>query len=139
MDVITSSGMIPILVHPECAIGAHVTFFMNNRIQRCTNCGSSLFRIYETNIPEGTYDHEICAVCNCRLGARMNAFEKELQYFNNDVDHPFECIPIKQADVDAFVLDKDSSEVPAIQFIHYLESLEYDVSTFKPIKINKEL
>ncbi len=66
MDVITGSGHIPVLILPECAIGEHVDY-CEWQIDRCSNCGSSLFRNYTDN----NETHQICAVCNCRLGGFM--------------------------------------------------------------------
>jgi hypothetical protein len=139
MDVITGSGVIPVLTQPECAIGAHVTWFEEQRLQRCSNCGSSLFRLYSVNTDEGTFDHEICAVCNCRLGGRPNNFKTILQYFNGDMEHPFECIPIKQRDIDEFVYNTELKESPTEQFIEYLGSINYNVITHTIAKINKVL
>jgi len=69
MDVIVGSGMIPVLVLPECAVGQHVQFYDEINVDRCTNCGSSLFRNYvELNTEKEDWIQQICAVCGQRLG-----------------------------------------------------------------------
>lgn len=73
MDVIVGSGMIPVLVLPECAIGQHVKFYNEYDIDRCSNCGSSLFRNYtERNENDEDWIQQICAVCGNRLGEFRN-------------------------------------------------------------------
>ena len=74
IDVIAGSGHIPILVLPECAVGKYVDYFEWN-LDRCSNCGSSLFRNYTEKNGDDYETHQICAICNCRLGGFVKSKE----------------------------------------------------------------
>jgi hypothetical protein len=129
--------MIPTLVQPENEVCEHIKNFNQNDLERCGNCGSSLWRNYNEDVPEGDYYHQICAVCNQRLGAILHTYKKELHFFDNDVRYPFMCIEIKLDDIEAFDFDIDSDEPAALQFIKHLEELGYDVETLEPNNINR--
>ena len=64
---------IPIITLSELAISEHFPeSFEQENIERCPECGSSLFRIYKEPVPEGTYDNVICGICNHRIGGYLN-------------------------------------------------------------------
>jgi hypothetical protein len=130
--------MIPTLVQPENEVCEHIRCFTQERLERCSNCGSSLWRNYNEDVPEGDYYHQICAVCNQRLGAIQHTYKKELHFFDNDVHYPFMCVEIKIDDIESFEFDIHSNEPAAQQFINHLEQLGYDVETLTPNNIHNK-
>ena len=76
---------IPVIILVESKISEHFQEdpeFEIENIERCPNCGSSLFRIYHEPVPEGTYEQKVCAVCNHRMGGFLDNW-KEI-YKNNE-------------------------------------------------------
>ncbi len=64
---------IPVITLSELAISEHFPeSFEQENIERCPECGSSLFRIYKQPVPRGTYEQNICAICNHRVGGYLN-------------------------------------------------------------------
>ena len=45
-----------------------------DHIERCSDCGSSIFRIYNEPVKEGQYEQLVCAVCGHRVGGWLNDF-----------------------------------------------------------------
>ncbi len=73
---------IPVITLTESAITEHFqqeSCFEQENIERCPKCGSSLFRIYHEPVPEGTYEQNICAVCNHRVGGWVNDWKKKIK------------------------------------------------------------
>jgi len=72
---------IPVITLSELAVAEHFQqepCFEQENIERCPECGSSLFRIYHEPVPEGTYEQNICAVCNHRVGGWLNNWKEQL-------------------------------------------------------------
>jgi len=61
----------------ESTIGEHFEDFEQENLERCADCGSSMFRIYKEPVKEGVYEQMICAVCNHILGGWLNDFRTE--------------------------------------------------------------
>lgn len=61
----------------ESIVGEHFDEFEQEHLERCVDCGSSLFRIYNEPVKEGTYEQMVCAVCNHRVGGWLNDFRSE--------------------------------------------------------------
>lgn len=61
----------------ESIVGEIFEGFEQEHLERCPDCGSSLFRIYKEPVKEGTYEQMICAVCNHRLGGWLNDWRSE--------------------------------------------------------------
>lgn len=61
----------------ESAVEEHFEEFDQEYLERCPDCGSSLFRIYKEPVKEGLYEQMICATCNHRLGGWLNDFNSE--------------------------------------------------------------
>lgn len=59
----------------ESVLCEHFEEFDQEKIERCPDCGSSLFRIYNEPVKEGLYEQMVCAVCNYRVGGWLNDFE----------------------------------------------------------------
>jgi hypothetical protein len=71
---------IPVVTVSENAISEHFPEnYEQENIERCAECGSSLFRIYKEPVPEGTYEQTICAICNNRTGGYVNDWRKKIQ------------------------------------------------------------
>jgi uncharacterized protein with PIN domain len=72
---------IPVITLSELAVAEHFQqpFFEQENIKRCPECGSSLFRIYHEPVPEGTYEQNVCAVCNHRVGGWLNRWKERLK------------------------------------------------------------
>jgi hypothetical protein len=121
---------IPTLVQPECMCAEHFSLsYDQENLERCSNCGSSLFRNYNEPVQEGSYVNQVCAVCNERLGGIVNPYNTHIHYYNGDYNHPFMCCPIKKCDVESFRYDPvNVAGVPAIQFIDHLTQLGYYVN-----------
>ncbi|MFA5394823.1 MAG: hypothetical protein WC346_02270 [Methanogenium sp.] len=133
----TENDKIAVFVEPECAIGEkHIDFYDQMNLDRCSHCGSSLFRNYCEHTVEGCETHQICAVCNSRLGGLISAYNEELHYYCTDFKHPFMCIPIKVEDIASFDFDILSGEPAAVQFMNHIESLGYHVTRLTPKIIN---
>jgi len=73
---------IPVITLSELAIAEHFQqepAFEQENIERCPECGSSLFRIYCEPVPEGTYEQNICAICNHRVGGWLNNWRNKIE------------------------------------------------------------
>lgn len=70
---------IMVITLTEIAVSEHfVESYEQENLERCPECGSSLFRLYNEEVPEGRYDQFICAVCNHRWGGYLNKFKVDL-------------------------------------------------------------
>ena len=72
---------IPVITLSELAVAEHFQqepCFEQENIERCPECGSSLFRLYNEPVPEATYTQNICAVCNHRVGGFVNRWKEQL-------------------------------------------------------------
>ena len=72
---------IQVITLSELAIAEHFQQdpeFEQENIERCPECGSSLFRIYHEPVPEGTYEQNVCAVCNHRVGGWINNWKEKI-------------------------------------------------------------
>lgn len=67
----------------ESTIGEHFEEFEQENIERCPDCGSTIFRIYKEPVKEGTYEQMVCAICNHRVGGWLNDWRSE---GNNNTD-----------------------------------------------------
>lgn len=68
---------INVITLTELAVSEHFPeSYEQENLERCPECGSSLFRIYKEDVPEGSYDQFICAVCNHRWGGYLNRFKE---------------------------------------------------------------
>lgn len=68
------------VVLKESIVGEHfLDTFEQENLERCPDCGSSIFRIYNEPVKEGRYEQIICAVCNHRLGGWLNDYKTELK------------------------------------------------------------
>lgn len=61
----------------ESIVAEHFEEYDQEHIERCPDCGSSLFRIYKEPVKEGTYEQMVCAVCNHRFGGWLNDFRNQ--------------------------------------------------------------
>jgi uncharacterized protein with PIN domain len=61
----------------ESALAEHFEEFDQEYLERCPDCGSSLFRIYKEPVKEGLYEQFVCAICNHRYGGWLNDFKIE--------------------------------------------------------------
>lgn len=61
----------------ESTLAEHFDEYEQENIERCPDCGSSLFRIYNEPVKEGQYEQMVCAVCNHRFGGWLNDFKSE--------------------------------------------------------------
>ncbi len=61
----------------ESIVGEHFEEFDQEHLERCPDCGSSLFRIYKEPVKEGLYEQIICGICNHRFGGWLNDFRSE--------------------------------------------------------------
>jgi uncharacterized protein with PIN domain len=71
---------IPVITLSELSLSEHFReepYFEQENIERCPECGSSLFRIYKEPVLEGLYEQNICAICNHRVGGWLNDFIKK--------------------------------------------------------------
>jgi len=62
----------------ESVLWEHFEEFDQEHLERCPDCGSSLFRIYKEPVKEGLYEQMVCAVCNHRIGGWLNDFKTAL-------------------------------------------------------------
>ena len=77
MEKITNLNHVDVIVVKESALVEHFDEFEQEHLERCPDCGSSLFRIYNEPVKEGQYEQMVCAVCNHRVGGWLNDFKKE--------------------------------------------------------------
>lgn len=68
---------ISVIVLKESTLGEHFEEFEQEHLERCPDCGSSIFRIYKEPVKEGLYEQMVCAVCNHRIGGWLNDFRIE--------------------------------------------------------------
>lgn len=61
----------------ESIVGEHFDEFDQEHLERCPDCGSSLFRIYKDPVKEGLYEQMVCAICNHIFGGWLNDFRSE--------------------------------------------------------------
>ena len=61
----------------ESTVAEHFDEYEQENLERCPDCGSTVFRIYKEPVDEGLYEQMICAVCSHRLGGWLNDFKKE--------------------------------------------------------------
>lgn len=61
----------------ESTVGEHFDEYEQENLERCPDCGSTIFRIYKEPVEEGKYEQMICVVCNHRLGGWLNDFLTE--------------------------------------------------------------
>lgn len=73
----TENRYIDTKILKESIIGEIFEEYEQENIDRCANCGSSLFRIYKEPVKEGVYEQMICAVCNHRVGGWLNDFRSK--------------------------------------------------------------
>lgn len=59
----------------ESMVSSHFEEYEQENLERCSDCGSSIFRIYKEPVEEGIYEQMICAVCNHRVGGWLNDFK----------------------------------------------------------------
>ncbi len=65
------------IVLKESIVGEQFEEFELENLERCPDCGSSLFRIYKEPVKEGLYEQMVCAVCNHVFGGWLNDFRSE--------------------------------------------------------------
>ena len=61
----------------ESTIGECFEEYEQEHLERCPDCGSSIFRIYKEPVKEGLYEQMICAICNHNFGGWLNDFRIE--------------------------------------------------------------
>jgi len=59
----------------ESILANHFQEYEQENIERCSDCGSSIFRIYNEPVKEGKYEQMVCAKCNHRVGGWLNDFK----------------------------------------------------------------
>ena len=70
---------IPVITLSELAVSEHFPDnFEQENLERCPECGSSLFRIYKEPVQEGTYEQYICSICNHRFGGWLNNLKDKI-------------------------------------------------------------
>jgi uncharacterized protein with PIN domain len=72
---------IPVITLTELAVAEHFQEgdgFEQENLERCPECGSSLFRIYKEPVPESTYEQQICAICNHIIGGWVNDWRMQI-------------------------------------------------------------
>ncbi len=72
--MINEEKTIDIKVFKESEISKYFPEYEQENIERCPDCGSSIFRIYKEPVKEGLYEQIICAICNHRYGGWLNDF-----------------------------------------------------------------
>lgn len=77
MEKNTDSNNICATVLKESTLAEIFEEFEQENLERCPDCGSSIFRIYKEPVKEGLYEQMICTVCNHRIGGWLNDFRKE--------------------------------------------------------------
>lgn len=77
MEKITELNHVNVVVLKESAVAEHFDEYEQELLERCPDCGSSIFRIYREPVKEGLYEQMVCAVCNHRVGGWLNDFKTE--------------------------------------------------------------
>lgn len=73
----TENRFIDTKILKESVIGEIFEEYEQENIERCPDCGSSVFRIYNEPVKEGVYEQMVCAVCNHRVGGWLNDFRSK--------------------------------------------------------------
>lgn len=82
--MIEERKQILVVTLTELAISEYFDDFEQENLERCPECGSSLFRLYKQHVPEGSYDQFICAVCNHRWGGYLNDYNIQFKEKGNN-------------------------------------------------------
>lgn len=75
---------ITVIVNPLSTLCEEFTEYSQEFVERCSNCGSSLFYLYNEPVPEGEYIQNVCAVCGSRQGGYINNFREDQEEKSND-------------------------------------------------------
>lgn len=73
----TDNRYIDTKILKESVIGEIFEEYEQENVERCPDCGSSLFRIYKEPVKEGVYEQMVCAVCLHIFGGWLNDFRSK--------------------------------------------------------------